>query len=440
MGAIISIVGRPNVGKSTLFNALSRKALAIVDAKPGVTRDRRQSNAFLGDLRFTLMDTPGWVDDGEEGDEALLAAGMREQTSLAVKQSHFVLFLVDGKAGPNSADAAILGRLRRMGRPFVLVINKCEGNDARLSISQFWSLNVDDFVAISAAHCQGFDALYESIAPFIPSDKELHGHTVRFLRLTVLGRPNVGKSTLINRIVGENRLLTAPTAGVTRDAVVLSWQRDKHRYELVDTAGMRRQSRSTLEDMSLSATRRALRLTQVACLVVSASSALEKQDMAIFAQILKEGRAPLIVINKCDLWPRRLWRRYTDAMVGSLPQARGVEVVACSALSGDGVDRILPAAAATIVRWSTRIDTGLLNRWLKDHIERHPPPRLGGRQLKIRYVTQVSTRPPSFALFANLQKHIPQSYLRYLSNGLRAHFALDGMPVRLHVRKSANAA
>ncbi len=438
MAATVAIVGRPNVGKSTLFNRLVGKRLALVDDTPGVTRDRREGEARLGDLRFAVIDTAG-LDDGGG-----LEAAMKAQTERALTEADAVLFLIDARAGVTPVDRHFADWLRGAAAPVILVANKCEGGAGDAGLLDAYALGLGDPLAVSAEHGEGLEGLYDALTPVVGAtstgeDADTGGDA---LSLAVVGRPNVGKSTLVNRLLGEDRMLTGPEPGVTRDAIATSWTVRGRALRLVDTAGLRRKARVTekLEEMSVGDALRALRYAHVAVLVLDAQAMLEKQDLTIARTVVEEGRALVVAANKWDLVADKseALRRLDDRLETSLPQVRGVPVVPCSALTGKGVQRLLPAVLDIFERWNTRVPTGALNRWLAEMSERHPPPVARGRRIRLRYVTQAKTRPPTFVLFASRPADLPESYLRYLANGLRDTFDLAGVPLRLHTRKGRN--
>ncbi len=441
----VAIIGRPNVGKSTLFNRLVGKRLALVDNTPGVTRDRREGEARLGDLRFTVIDTAGLDHVGGE----VLEARMRQQTERALAAADVALLLIDARAGVTPLDAHFATEIRRGPAPVILVANKCEGRAGEPGLLEAFSLGLGEPVALSAEHGEGLGELYDVLAPYAAEATET-GATAgteaeagaRPLQLAVVGRPNVGKSTLINRLLGDERLLTGPEAGITRDAIAVEWTWQGRAFRLIDTAGLRRKARvaGRLESLSAADTRRAIRYAQVCVLVLDAADGLEKQDLTIARNIVEEGRALVLAVNKWDAVadrPRTL-ARITERLETSLPQIRGLRVVTLSALTGKGLDRLLPAVVDAYDTWTTRIPTAQLNRWLAAMVERHPPPLVHGRRLKIRYLTQAKTRPPTFIAFSGGAEELPESYLRYLIGGLREDFGLSGIPVRLVTRKGRN--
>jgi GTP-binding protein len=444
MPFIAAIVGRPNVGKSTLFNRLAGKRLALVDDRPGVTRDRREAEARLGDLRFTVIDTAGFED--EQGDH--LAARIQAQTELALAEAAVALFLIDARSGLTPLDQHFAAALRRQGKPVILIANKCEGRAGEPGLLEAFNLGFAEPIPLSAEHGEGLADLYDALRPLVDAadaaaeDAEAGDEAAAdpAIQLAIVGRPNVGKSTLVNRLIGEERLITGPEAGITRDAISISWRFQDRPLRLIDTAGLRRRAKVTdrLEALSAADTERAIRFAQVVGIVIDASQGLEKQDLTIARQVEDEGRAPLLIANKWDLVADRAAARtaIAERLETSLPQLRGLKVVPVSALQGSGVNQLLPAVLAVYNTWNRRITTAQLNRWLADITAQHPPPAVQGRRLKLRYVTQTKARPPTFALFVNRPDELPTGYLRYLAAGLRDAFGLDGVPLRLLTRRS----
>ncbi len=437
----VAIVGRPNVGKSTLFNRLAGKRLAIVNGQPGVTRDRREGEARLGDLNFTVIDTAGL----DEASANSLEARMLAQTERALADADLALMLIDARAGLTPLDEHFAHWLRRKPTPVILVANKCEGGGGEAGLWEAHALGLGDPIAVSAEHGEGMGELHQALAPFaggqIPPEEET-GQEQRPLQLAIVGRPNVGKSTLANRLLGEERLLTGPEAGITRDAIPISWTFQGRAIRLVDTAGRRRKSKvgEKLEGLSASAALRAIRFAQVVVLVVDGEAGMDKQDLSIARLVADEGRGLILAINKWDLVKDRqaALRRLRDRLGTSLAQARGVPLLTISALTGGGVDKLLPKVLAVFEIWSRRVTTGELNRWLAEVGERHPPPVSKGRRVRLRYITQAKSRPPTFILFASRPEGLPDSYLRYMTNELREAFDLPGVPIRLHPRKGRN--
>ena len=452
----VAIVGRPNVGKSTLFNRLVGRRVAIVAETPGVTRDRRQGDGRIGPLRFRVTDTAGL----EEAAPESLGGRMMEQTRRALAEADVALLVVDGRAGITAADEHFAAVLRRAETPVILVVNKCEGAAASAGIAESYALGMGEPVAVSAEHNEGMNALYEALAGFeaalgeaVWQDGDGHGHGTpapepeaanaeQKLRLAIVGRPNVGKSTLVNRLVGDERVITGPEAGITRDSVAVEWSFRGRRIELVDTAGLRRRARvrESLEKLSSEDTHASLGRAEVVVLLFDATEPPAKQDFGIANRLAEEGRAPVIVLNKWDLvdTPGGVMQDLKSRLENSLPQLQGVPLVTCSALTGRGCDKLMPAVLEVYGRWNIRVPTSALNRWLNDATDSHPPPLASGRRVKLRYITQVKARPPTFAAFASRPEALPDSYRRYLVNSLRAEFGLDGVPIRLFLRKGKN--
>jgi GTP-binding protein len=436
----VAIVGRPNVGKSTLFNRLVGRRAALVDDTPGVTRDRREGQGRLGSLRFRVIDTAGL----EEADPKSLEGRMRLQTDAALEEADVALFMIDAREGLTPTDRHFAEWLRRSRTPVVLVANKSEGRAAALGAGEAYALGFGDPLPISAEHAEGLVDLYEALAPFErDGDDEKAGEKEAPLRLAIVGRPNAGKSTLVNRLLGEERMLTGPEPGITRDSIAVPWRWRDRALELFDTAGLRRRARVTskLEKLSAADALRAIDFAHIVVLLLDATAPLEKQDLTIAARALDEGRGVVIAINKWDLVEdrREAMGRVRDRLQTSLPQAGGPPVVTLSALTGKGVEKLLPASFALYDKWRVRVPTAQLNRWLEDTLERHPPP-LGanGRRIRIRYMTQAKSRPPTFVAFASTLTELPESYLRYLQHGLREAFDLAGVPVRILLRKPKN--
>ncbi len=446
MRPVVAIVGRPNVGKSTLFNRLARRRIAIVDDTPGVTRDRKEADAVLGGRDVTLVDTAGL----EEAPPETVAGKMTAGSARAVDLADLVLFVVDGREGLTPADRHFAAWLRRTGKPAILVVNKAEGRAGEGGYYDAFALGFGEPVAVSAEHGEGLGELHERVRAVLPETpaeaaEEGHAGTERPLRLAVVGRPNAGKSTLVNRLVGEERQLTGPEPGITRDAIALPWRDAEGRLvRLVDTAGLRRRARVTekLEKLSTAATIAALREAEVVVLVLDALAPLEAQDIAIATLAEREGRALVLALNKWDLVPvkerNEVRRAVADRLATGFAQLRRVPVVPLSALSGAGVDKLMPAVWKAYEAWNSRVPTGALNRWFATAIERHPPPLVDGRRLKLRYITQVKARPPSFVVFGTRTGKLPDDYVRYLLNGLREALGLEGVPIRLTLRSSRN--
>lgn len=443
MPRTIAILGRPNVGKSTLFNRLVGRRRAIVDDTPGVTRDRIEGVCRLGAEEFRVIDTAGI----EAGGPDSLAGRMRQVALQGLSEADVGLLVVDVRAGITAADEEIAVELRRQAKPILLVANKCEGRLATAQANEAWALGLGEPLPVSAEHGDGIPDLLDAIEQRLGEADALGEVPApepnRPLRLAVVGRPNAGKSSLVNRLIDEDRLLTGPEPGLTRDSITLplSWQ--GHRIDLVDTAGLRRKARveAKLEKLSTSATLQALKMAEVVVLVVDATMALERQDLTIAHLVQQEGRALVVALNKWDLVqdPAEVMSKVRRALADQLAELKGVPCVPLSALTGRHVDKLLPAVLEAHERWDRRVPTSALNRWLEGALERHPPPMVQGRRVKIRYATQAKARPPTFVLFANKQAEaLPQSYLRYLAAGLRDAFDLWGVPIRFHVRHGHN--
>lgn len=444
----VAIVGRPNVGKSTLFNRLVGRQLAIVEETPAVTRDRREGHAKLGDLRFEVLDTPGL----EEAAPESLEARMRAQTERALENADVALFVIDARAGITPLDEHFARWLRKGGPPVVPLANKCEGKAGAEGVLEAYALGFGDAIPVSAAHGEGMADLYDALAPFVnlagmEAEEEIEGEgreegAARPLQLAIVGRPNVGKSTLVNKLLGEERMLTGPEPGMTREAIAIEWRYAERPVRLVDTAGLRRRARvaAKLEKLSVEDTLRAIRLAEVVVLVVDATRLLEKQDLAIAKMVLDEGRALVLALNKWDIVAdgTKALAKFRDRLATSLPGARGAPDVCISALTGRGLERLMEGVFSVYEVWNRRVPTARLNHWLEEATRHHPPPVAAGRRLKLRYMTQVKARPPTFVLFASRPAELPEGYLRYLANGLRESFDLPGVPIRVHLRKGKN--
>ncbi|MFO1134678.1 MAG: ribosome biogenesis GTPase Der [Rhodoblastus sp.] len=458
MSFTLAIIGRPNVGKSTLFNRLVGKKLALVDDQPGVTRDRREGEAKLGDLRFTIIDTAGL----EEGDAATLSGRMRAQTEAAIEQADAILFMIDARVGVTPDDSYFASLVRRAGKPIILLANKAEGRLGQSGALDAFSLGLGDPVAVSGEHGDGMADLYSALLEALPEqtapadEDEDEGRrtfaddedgseldVTKPLRIAVVGRPNAGKSTLINRIIGEDRLLTGPEAGITRDSIGLDFQWGERKIKLFDTAGLRRRARVTekLEKLAAADALRAVKFAEVVVLLLDATIPFEKQDLTIADLVEREGRALVFGLNKWDLIDDPHGARIKELREEAsrlLPQLRGAPVIALSGATGQGIDKLMAAIFAVQETWNRRISTARLNRWLEYAIERTPPPAVSGRRIKIRYITQPKARPPHFVLFGNQLDQLPTSYERYLMNSLRENFELPGVPLRLSKRTGEN--
>jgi GTPase len=438
MPFIVAIVGRPNVGKSTLFNRLAGRRLAIVHGTPGVTRDRQEADAQLGALSFRLIDTAGF-DESEPGS---LAQRMTEQTLTAIAQADVCLFVIDARDGITTGDETIAAALRRSGKPVVLAANKCEG---RIDVNDAYALGFGEPISLSAEHALGIGEIEEALAPFAATSEEAHDDEPADhpLKLAIVGRPNVGKSSLFNRLLGSERSLTGPEAGITRDAIAAIWQADGRTIVVHDTAGLRKRARAAgheLEQLAVGSALTAIQFAECVVVVIDATAPFEKQELTIADLVAKEGRAIVFAVNKWDKLEDKQGaikglRTYLDHL---MPQIAGAPLIAVSALTGEGLDRLLPAVLAADKAWNTRVPTAQLNRFLADALARHPPPAIHGRRVRIRYMTQAKSRPPTFALFGTQLDALPESYLRYLQNELRDAFDLEGVPLRFALRTTKN--
>jgi GTPase len=442
MSFTVAIIGRPNVGKSTLFNRLVGRQMALVDDLPGVTRDRREGQGRIADLTFRLIDTAGL----EEAPPETLAGRMRAQTARSLGEADVALLMVDAREGLTPGDQHFARWLRRAGKPVVLVANKAEKSGVMAELAESYALGLGDPVLLSARHGEGLGELYERLLPFAPTpEAEVVAEQEageKPLQLAIVGRPNVGKSTLVNRLLGEDRVLTGPEPGITRDAIAIDWEWNGRAIRLVDTAGMRRRARieERLERLSVADTRRAVRFAGTVVLLIDAQQPLERQDLTIANLVAEEGRALVLAVNKWDLVRDRgpALARLREKLDESLPQLKGLPLVPVSGLTGAGLDKLMQAVFAADAVWNKRVPTPVLNRWLGAIQEHHPPPVSAGRRLRLRYMTQANTRPPTFALFASKPGELPEAYRRYLVNALRQDFDLPGTPIRLMLRKGAN--
>jgi len=441
----LAIVGRPNVGKSTLFNRLVGKKLALVDDRPGVTRDRREGEASLLGLDFTVIDTAGYEDEDPE----TLPGRMRAQTAEAVRGADAALFLIDARAGITPLDEEIARWLREENTPVILAANKAEGRAGEGGLLEAYSLGLGEPIAISAEHGEGVADLFEQLLPHLdrPNAEEPEEGEAGPLKLAIVGRPNAGKSTLINRILEQERLITGPEAGITRDSIAIDWtwqapDGSERPVRLIDTAGMRKKAKvqDKLERLAVADGRRAIDFAEVVVLLLDATLGLEAQDLRIADQVLQEGRALIIAINKWDVAEggSGLFQGIRAALDEGLAQVKGVPLLTVSAVTGKGLDALLGAAFEVREAWSRRVPTGELNRWFEAAVERNPPPAPGGKRIKLRYMTQVTTRPPTFVLFGTRTDQLPESYRRYLVNGVRKELGFGAVPVRLNVRSTRN--
>ncbi|WP_441242197.1 ribosome biogenesis GTPase Der [Tardiphaga sp. 768_D3_N2_1] len=451
MSFTIAIIGRPNVGKSTLFNRLVGQKLALVDDTPGVTRDRREGEGKLGDLEFTLVDTAG-LDEGPKGS---LTARMQEQTETAIALADALFFVIDARMGLTPNDRAFADFARRANKPVLLLANKSEGKHGELGAMESYALGLGDPIQISAEHGEGMGELYDALRVLMPEPEDEPEQfddddiiipedeiETRPIRVAIVGRPNAGKSTTINYLLGEERLLTSPEAGTTRDSISVEVNYKGRDFRIFDTAGLRRRSRieEKLEKLSVADTLRAVRFAEVVVLMMDSQNKFEEQDLRIADLIEREGRALVIAVNKWDLVEKQggmIGQLRTDADHW-LPQVRGVPIVAISGLMGEGVERLMKAIEDAYAVWNRRIPTAGLNRWFEDAIGNNPPPAVSGRRLKLNYVTQNKARPPSFVVFCSRADAVPTSYLRYLTNTLREAFDLPGTPIRITLREKAN--
>ncbi|MCA0978213.1 ribosome biogenesis GTPase Der [Qipengyuania flava] len=452
----VIIIGRPNVGKSTLFNRLVGKKLALVDDQPGVTRDRRMGDAEIAGLEFTIVDTAGWEDDDPES----LPGRMRKQTEVSLEGADAALFVVDARAGLTPLDEEIGRWLRGQDVPVVLVCNKAEGKAAEPGILESYSLGLGEPMGISAEHGEGIADLFAGLWPIIGAKAEAAETAAELaaeldeedlsgpLKLAIVGRPNAGKSTLINRLLGEDRLLTGPEAGITRDSIAVDWEwfdpkaNEQREIRLIDTAGMRKRAKVTekLEKLSVADAKRAVDFAEVVVLLLDATKGLEHQDLKIASHVLEEGRALMVAINKWDIAENAsyLFNGIREALNEGLSQVRGVPLFAVSAKTGKGLDTMLSAAFELREAWSRRVPTAALNRWFDDALAANPPPAPGGRRIKLRYITQASVRPPRFVVFGTRLDDLPKSYERYLVNGIRAKLGFDAVPVRVVLKSPKN--
>lgn len=437
----VAIIGRPNVGKSTLFNRLAGRKLAIVHDKPGVTRDRKEAPAHLQELDLLIIDTAGY----EYSNEDNIERRMWEQTKKAIDSADVCLFLYDARDGIQPYDEHFADILRKSHKPVILLANKCEGKFQEDGRFEAYKLGLGEPIPFSAEHGLGLQDLHDALKQYYKEDtvsQTEEDDAERPIQLAIVGRPNVGKSTLVNALLQDERMLTGPEAGVTRDAISNDWEWQGHKIKLVDTAGLRRHSKvnDSLERMSAASSKHAAFMAQVVVLVLDADAVLDKQDLTIASQVLEEGRALIIAVNKWDIANRKeALDKLNYKLKTSLTQAEGIPTVTISALKNEGLDKLMRAVLKVYERWNMRIPTAPLNKWFADMIEAYPPP-LGKnkRRIKLRYITQAKTRPPSFVIFSSNPEGLPDSYLRYLTNNLRDTFKMGGIPLRIVVRKTDN--
>ncbi len=447
MGITLAIVGRPNVGKSTLFNRLAGKRLAIVDDTTGVTRDRRIAPGHIGDLDIEIIDTAGF----EDSDNGNLNEKIRQQTKKAIKEADVALFIVDARSGIVPLDNFLANWLRTQEIPIILLVNKCEGRMGEPGLFEAFELGLGDPIPISAEHGEGLADLYQALLPYSKTAVKNtnctdqvteNGEVSNQIQIAIVGRPNVGKSTLINSLIGEDRLLTGPESGITRDAIAIEWEQNGQSVKLIDTAGLRRKSKiqDKVERLSATDSFRAIQFAQIVILLIDGNFMLEKQDLKIARQVIDEGRILIIAVNKWDIVKnrKRVMQKLDDRLRTSLPQVKGIPIIQLSALTGENIGKIMPTAFEIFDIWNQRISTGKLNHWLMMMIEQHPPPLKNGRRIRIRYITQAKTRPPTFVVFSSRGNDLPESYRRFLINGIRTDFNLPGIPIRILVRKGDN--
>lgn len=445
----VAIVGRPNVGKSTLFNRLVGQRLALVDDTPGVTRDRREGEGKLGDLKFRVFDTAGFEEAGAES----LAGRMRAQTISAIRDADAILFMVDAKAGLLPDDKVFAQIVRKAGKPAVVVANKSEGRAGAAGALEAYALGLGDPVNISAEHGEGLGELYDALRDLLPKrpkpgdrdEEEPDAPSKKpadTIRVAVVGRPNAGKSTLINKLLGEDRLVTGPEPGITRDSIEVKFEYGGRKFEILDTAGMRKRAKvqEKLEKLSVGDTLRAIRFAEVVILLMDATMPFEEQDLRIADLVMREGRGLVIGMNKRDLAAPAMTMGKTlrEEADHWLPQAKGMPIIALSGMHGDNLDKMMKAVVETYEVWNKRVSTSIINRFLERALSQNPPPAVSGARIKLRYMTQAKARPPSFVLFGTRTDALPESYMRYLVNGVREAFEMPGVPIRFTFREPEN--
>ena len=433
----VALVGRTNVGKSTLFNRLCGRRMAIVHDRAGVTRDRKEGLATIKDISFRVIDTAGLEETTS------LARAMWDQTEIAIREADIVLMIVDARSGLSPLDEKLASSLRRLKKTVLLVANKSEGSEQKNALGEFYRLGLGDPMPVSAEHALGMEELYQFLKPLCPKEEEVAEDEKRPLKLAIVGRPNVGKSTLINRLLGTERLLTGPEAGVTRDAITVAWQWKGNDILLTDTAGLRKYGKidDDLEKISAADTRNTIDFAEVVILVLDANQPMERQDLMIASKVLNEGRGLIIALNKWDTIsnPKFVLNELKYKMEESLQQVKGLPVVTVSAKTGFGIEPMMTAVFKLYKLWNKRVPTHKMNDFLKQMTEAHPTPiARNGRRIPMKYMTQVNTRPPTFVIFSSNPDQLPESYLRYLSNGIRERFGLVGVPIRIHMRKREN--
>jgi GTP-binding protein len=457
MTVTVAILGRPNVGKSTLFNRLIGKKLALVDDQPGVTRDRREGTARIADIEFQVFDTAGF----DEAKKGSLEARMSDQAAEAARRADHVFFVIDARAGVTPVDHMFAERIRKLGKPVTVLANKAETRVIQQQVTEAYALGFGEPFPISGEHGEGLEHIYGVVKPLVVADRKANAsveveevverfnpdeeapdHTLKPLKLAIIGQPNAGKSTLVNSLLGEERMLTGPEAGITRDAISNDWEWHGRKIKLWDTAGIRRKGKvkEKLEKLSVTDALRAVKFAEVVVVLVDASFSIEKQDLTLCDLIAREGRAIVLALSKWDLVEDKsaALRKVNEIMEDILPDIRGLPIVTLSAKQGRGADKLMQAVLAAEKKWNIRISTSKMNKWLEEAIQRNPPPAPGGRRIKIRYGTQVNARPPTFALFGNQLDKLPQSYQRYLMNGLRETLKLEGVPIRFALRGTKN--
>lgn len=436
----IAIVGRPNVGKSTLFNRLVGKRLALVHDQPGMTRDRREGAGHLYDLSFNVIDTAGLADP----DNSQLTQSMMDQTLEAISEADLVFFVVDGREGCTPYDQELANLLRRQKNPILVLANKCEGKHGQLGLADAHSLGLGDVIPISAEHGEGLTELYEALVAHIPEDQDDSEvvASAKPLKLAIIGRPNVGKSTLINQLIGKDRLLTGDMPGVTRDSISVDWEYEGRKISLTDTAGMRKKGKVTAspERLAVMDTHRTIQYAEVVIIIIDATAPLERQDLSIVSDVAEEGRALILALNKWDLVKDKAkqMKEVQRILDIQLTQVRGIPCVPISAIHGKNLDSLMKAVFQVYEAWNKRLPTARLNQWLQHVVDKHPAPAVSGRRIKLKYMTQIKTRPPTFALFASQAGELPTSYTRYLINQMRIDFDLPGVPLRIYMRSAKN--